>query len=221
MIKMINYFTEEPQPVHVGGFKININGMISFYIQYNFLFISIHHLNRPKTHKKSFASVKLAPTCWNSSQDRNPSSSESNFLNANSTLSIFLSSSRSSTLLSEQKQASIEQVCSLPPELSGAAGLLFCTAFFVVCRPFLDFLGLSSRMASPIALHSKSRRCVSLANCMKSSRLIPKPGIPGSSLGQHQVLRREKKWFKNWSPAGPACLSGPEPSRPSCRLNQP
>ena len=183
MIKMINYFTEEPQPVHVGGFKININGMISFYIQYNFLFISIHHLNRPKTHKKSFASVKLAPTCWNSSQDRNPSSSESNFLNANSTLSIFLSSSRSSTLLSEQKQASIEQVCSLPPELSAAAGLLFCTAFFVVCRPFLDFLGLSSRMASPMALHSKSRRCVSLANCMKSSRLIPKPGIPGSSLG--------------------------------------
>ena len=63
MIKMINYFTEEPQPVHVGGFKININGMISFYIQYNFVFISIHHLNRPKTHKKSFASVKLAPTC--------------------------------------------------------------------------------------------------------------------------------------------------------------
>ena len=37
---------------------------------------------------------------------------------------------------------------------------------------FLVLLGLSSRMASPMALHSKSRRCVSRANCMKSSRLM-------------------------------------------------
>ena len=144
----------------------------SFQFSITFLFTSIHHLNRPETPQKIFCFLNTHPTCWNSSQDRNPSSSESNFLNANSTLSIFFSSSSSSTLLSEQKQANMEQVWSLPAELSATTGLVFCAVFLVVCRLFLDFRGLRRRMASPMALHSKSSRCVSLARWIKSSRLM-------------------------------------------------
>ena len=124
--------------------------------------------------KVLFFSVLNTKTCWNSSHDKYPSPSISNFLNANSTLSI-LSSSNSSTFLSVQKHASIAQLVS---DSWCSPGLFlwdcwwgFCD-FFGVVGCLEDFLGLRSKIASPMALHSKSSRCVSFANIMKSSLLI-------------------------------------------------